>query len=249
MICFLIASLTKHQSWISTPWLIRNYYYYDGIVVISTKYLDLRKKANTFSSSQNFRENYTEADFMKQSMGSGNINFTIKDSTKIISERERKLIKQGLNLNSRSLGEVEAVLNDIYPPSTFWAKRWFMFKQLWRPTKFRGDFFPYPGGSYNVWSLKHNLINLIFYGVLLPFMLVGIVTLFRKRRKELIFFAIPIIAQTIIHTFIWSRERYRHPIDTFIIILAVYGFVTILNFIQEKRKSNEKRSLHTNTYL
>ena len=50
------------------PWTLRNYFYFDGLVIVSPKYLDFRKK-NTFNSQDEFKANYTVKDFMLSSIG------------------------------------------------------------------------------------------------------------------------------------------------------------------------------------
>lgn len=210
------------------PWTLRNYIAYDGFVLIGSKNLDFR---NNHKKSMN--EN-----FMKESFKVGQASESIHDN--IITEDERKLIKQGLNPKNRSKDEIIAVKNDIYPPSGYWERRLYMLIQFWRPTKFKGDFFPYPSGKFNKWSFRHNVSNILCYGSLLPFMIIGIFVLIRSRNKDVVFLIFPPLMQALFHMLVWSRERYRHPIDAFIIILGVYGLYLGLKLLKKsflKRKA------------
>ena len=73
------------------PWGIRNYIVYDGLVIISPKYLDFRTH-NTYKDLNDFQENYSVQDFMKSSLGFWNQAYTIKGEDIIISESERRLM-------------------------------------------------------------------------------------------------------------------------------------------------------------
>ena len=71
------------------------------------------------------------------------------------------------------------------------------------------------------------------YGILLPFLVLSVFLMFRYRDKHLIFLFLPVAFQSLIHIFSWSRERYRHPVDSLIIILAMWA--VILTFQQVRK--------------
>ncbi len=217
-----------------TPWTLRNYYYFDGLVIISPKYLDFRNNIE-FDNAQSFKHEYNAKSFMKSSIGFGDPNFTIKSSKDIIYNNERSLILQGQNPHGRSDKEIQAVIDGKRPANDFISKRIWMFKQFWRVTNFHGDFFPYPSGVFNIWSLNHNMSNIMLYGSLLPFFIISLVYNFQKRKLISKYFLYVIMTQTLIHTFIWSRERYRHPIDALIIILGVHGMFLTYNYLKKIR--------------
>ena len=218
-------------SLLMAPWAIRNYFYFDGIVIISPKYLDFRSNTQ-FEDQQQFKDEYTTKSFMKSSFGFGNPNFTIKSSKDIIYDNERKMILKGENPQNRSQKEVQAIIDGKLPANDFLSKRVWMFKQFWRVTNFSGDFFPYPSGVFNIWSLKHNFSNILLYGSLLPFFIFSLVSNFSKRRLIFNYSLSILIMQTLIHTFVWSRERYRHPIDAIIIIFGVHGMFLAYNYLK-----------------
>ena len=95
-----------------------------------------------------------------------------------------------------------------------------------------------PGGVFIKWSLRHNIVTIASYGLLLPFALIGIVSLAKKRDKILWFFILPIFFHTLVHTLIWGETRYRLPIDMFLIISAGYG----VSLTQKKYQISPRRN-------
>lgn len=195
------------------PWTIRNYIAYGGFVLINTRTFDLRG-----SHEKNPRMD----DFLKYNVLSfGNITWTFNKNYP--TEEERELIKQGLNPNNRPQQEIDAIRNDVYPASTFLQRKWFQLKEFWRAWRFKSEYRPFPDNRFVYWSLKHNAISILFYGLLLPFMFYGIVDLFIRKKKLVWFLVFPLCIQTLLHVLQWAKTRYRNPIDVFIIILACYG--------------------------
>ena len=208
------------------PWAIRNYIAYDGFVLINTRTLDLRPDDQRSSVFYNRISNNV-------------LNFRVINETnnkKYPTEEERNLIKQGLNPTGRTADEIEAVLNDVYPASTFFKRKLYWLIELWRPARFSADYFPFPDARFQgKWSLRHNLSNILCYGILLPFMLIGVYYLIRQKNKISIFLIFPILIQTLLHVLQWGLYRYRVPIDAFIIILASFGFFSMYNMLKERR--------------
>lgn len=207
------------------PWLIRNYIAYDGPVIINSR-LDFRGKEKMIKSS----------DFLTRSSFDSTVSRSVHGNA--ITPEERELIKQGLNPRQRSAGEIDAVMRDVYPAAGFWERRLAMLMEFWRVTKFRGHFLPNPSARFEQWSLRHNLLNLLCYGILLPFFLGAVVWLIRRRHKYILYILFPVVFQALLHTFVWSRERYRHPVDMFIIIIGVYGLYSAGVFIQGSIKKH-----------
>ncbi|MCF8297295.1 MAG: glycosyltransferase family 39 protein [Saprospiraceae bacterium] len=221
----------------SLPWLIRNYIAYDGLVVISSVYLDFRSNHSRHAQS-----------FMEDSINLSSTENSVH-SAKIITNEERLLIKKGLNPRNRSLAEIEAVLEDIYPPSNYLERRLFMLGEFFRVTKFEGNFFPYPSGKFDVWSNKHNLANIFSYGIVLIFTVLALMYLVIKRKWQYLYFIIPIIIQAILHTFVWSRERYRHPIEFLFIIYASFGIYIIYRMLLSRIKKKPFDIKYTPFYV
>lgn len=74
------------------------------------------------------------------------------------------------------------------------------------------------------WSLRHNLISLATYGVLLPFMLAGFVFAVRRRHREALILSGSIIAYALFRGFMTGDDRFRLTIEPLIILTAIYGF-------------------------
>ena len=110
-----------------------------------------------------------------------------------------------------------------------------MFVEFFSPINL-GRFSPYPSGDYLINSTRHNLANLLNYGILLPFFLLGIVLLIIRKRREVWLLLIPILFHTTFHVFSWARERYRFVIDTLIIMLAMYAVIWLYQKIVKSIK-------------
>lgn len=200
------------------PWTIRNYIAYDGFVLINTRTLDARQKNVSMRTKQ-----------LRTAM------ITETENKDYPSEQERTLIKRGQNPNNRTLEEIEIIKKDIYPASTFFQRKLYWLVELWRPARFTADYFPFPGARFQkTWSFRHNVSGILCYGTLLPFMFVGIYFLIKERNNVWVFLTFPIVVNTLLHILQWGRERYRIPIDAFIIILACYGMVVAYEFVRTR---------------
>jgi len=208
----------KDYSWVLAmlilllvPWTIRNYIAYDGFVLINTRTIDARQKSLSMRTKQ------LSVAMVKQTE---NKNYP--------SEQERALIKKGQNPNNRLPEEIAIIKKDVYPASTFLGRKLYRFKEMWIPFRTWSDYEPFPGADFRgPWSLRHNISSLIFYGTLIPFFFVGISHLFKTRNKAVWFLLFPIAIQALLHFLMWGRDRYRMPIDAFIIILGCYGISAI----------------------
>jgi hypothetical protein len=194
------------------PWTIRNWITYDRFILIDAYTTDLYLENNFFY-------------YVAKDLGL----FKSTDPRRIVSdsgptEEERKLVKQGMNPAQRSEDELEVIREDIYPATSQIKRMWYYTIELWRPLRLSADYYPYPYATFNgKWSLRHNMFSLIFYGILLPFMLIGFYFLFKEKNRARFFLLFPILIQTLLHSLSWGIYRYRVPVDAFIIIIAFYG--------------------------
>ena len=208
----------------SLPWLIRNIIVYDKIVIINTR---------TYQHDINHKNIDYEDNTAKKSLLFGTIKELNND--KGLSEEEANQILKGENRKNREIDFINAVKKGKRPAETYWERRWFMLKQFWRVTNFDGDFFPMPSGKFNIWSLRHNMANILYYGMALLFSILGFSRLVLEKNKiALLYTTYPLLIDSLLHTLIWSRERYRLPFDAFIIILAGYGFYYLYIIIKNK---------------
>jgi hypothetical protein len=209
------------------PWSIRNYIAYDAFVLINTRTLDLRPQIDRNDTFEKRLENNV--------FNLGSIT-NVEISNEYPSNEERLLIKKGFNPNVRSDEELQAIRQDIYPDSTFLSRKLYWLKEFWRSARFKAEYFPFPDARFKgMWSLKHNVSSILCYGLLLPFAVVGLFVMYSEKNRALLFLAFPIVIQTLLHMLQWSRDRYRMPIDSFIIIIAVYGMFWCLDKYNERK--------------
>ena len=219
----------KNYSWVLAmlilllvPWSMRNYIAYDGFVLINTRTLDARQKNISMRTKQLSAEIVTQT-----------------ENKDYPSEQERILIKKGQNPNKRTPEEIAIIKKDVYPDSTFLGRKLYKLKEMWVPFRTWSDYEPFPGAKFRKpWSLRHNLSSLIFYGTLIPFFFMGIFYLFKTRNKAVWFLLFPIAIQALLHFLMWGKDRYRMPIDAFIVILGCYGMVVIYDLIRSRRIPN-----------
>jgi 4-amino-4-deoxy-L-arabinose transferase-like glycosyltransferase len=200
------------------PWLIRNFKVYNRPVILTertTKFTD-----QLFGYTKKTKEK------------------SLKEKVKITQLKEAtRLIREGKEVPfyvPRLENLKKAVKLGYIPHPYNRLERWYAeFKELWRPVRFSGGFV---GNGYRfegpAWSLKHNLSVGITYGLLLPFFILGMVSILRNKNKKGIFIIILIVIHTIIHVVMaHARNRYRIPVDSLIITTAFFGLHQLyLNF-------------------
>jgi 4-amino-4-deoxy-L-arabinose transferase-like glycosyltransferase len=73
------------------------------------------------------------------------------------------------------------------------------------------------------WSLRHNLIFLLTYGILLPWMLLGMIFALRRRHRTMLILTGSIVGYALFRGFMTGDDRFRLTIEPLIILLAMYG--------------------------
>jgi 4-amino-4-deoxy-L-arabinose transferase-like glycosyltransferase len=192
------------------PWLIRNFNVYNRVVILAVR----------------------TAKFTDRILGYDYEGKKLKDEKKRdleLWEKATKLLLEGkeVTFHVKHLKGLKRAIKLGYVPYKFsLIERWIAeFKELWRPILLKGGFI---GDGYRFkgpsWSLKHNLSVGLSYGVLLPFFIIGILFILKNKNKYCIFILLIIVIHTCIHVVVaFARNRYRIPIDAFIIIIAFYG--------------------------
>ena len=196
------------------PWLIRNYIVYDNRVVILTE------------NTSRFTDKILGYDPLLSYYGKKKKKYAqfkwdeswIDD---ILSGKEIP------GLKGKRLRRLKPGLQKGYIPHKFntFEKLKSNFIELWKPVQLKAG---YKGSGFHFndgpWSLKHNMTVGLSYGLLLPFFLLGsFFLIFRYRNKYGVFLLVIISIHTLIHILISGKERYRIPIDPFIILIALYG--------------------------
>ncbi|MBN1274311.1 MAG: glycosyltransferase family 39 protein [Candidatus Aminicenantes bacterium] len=214
---FILVSLA-----LLVPWQVRNFITYDGFVLINTRTLDLSPKKGTLKAEGWIARKIL---FLGPITECGPDRENRPENRRYPSEEERVLIKAGFNPKNRLEAEVKAIRKNVYPATTFLGRKWYNFKEFWRPLRFKGDYRPCPDCRFVAWNFWHNLIFIVWYGILLPFMIVAVVKLIRVKNRNVWFLLFPLIVQNLLHVLQWAWTRYRNPVDCFIIILAGFGVV------------------------
>jgi len=205
---------------IMTPWLIRNYAVYDQVVILTERTTkitsifwggDLTKtfKKDTGSTTENV---VSLQDLPNKNSLQNNHELALKDHSNTEKRAEGKPYKFG--------------------PKEKYLKAMINF---WRPTYFKTIYIN-DGLREQHWSIFHNLTSILFYGIFLPFYLAGILYLIIRNRNILLLFiaSIPIIHMLIHVGLVHVLERYRSPVDCFVVIIAVYFLQIIISRIKPK---------------
>lgn len=110
-----------------------------------------------------------------------------------------------------------------------YEKYWKAFVHYWQPVYHRMEFIQY-GFRPVKWTLAHNLVSVLFYGIFLPFYLAALLlALWKKDWLILLLGAIPLL-HSLLHTaLIWPLERYRLPLNFIIVLLALWTVNCIFN--------------------
>jgi len=162
----------------------------------------------------------------------------------VLTEEQIQEIADGASTHGRNPAEVEQIRNGDVPHRFSLPERWWAsFNELWRPCKFRGAYMA-NGFRYQIWSLRHNLISLALYGSLLPFFLYGLITLVKRKRVEGYVLGIIVCTYTAIHVFfLWSITRYRLPLDSLVIVLAMLGLCDLAGKLRHHEGELHNRRL------
>ena len=207
------------------PWFIRNYIVYGNRVVILTE------------RTARFTDKIFGYDPLLSHYGSKNKKYAeFKWDESLIDDILAGRDVTGLK--GKRYRSLQEGLRQGYIPSEFNTfERWKSnFIEQWRPCRFKAGYIKsgitFVGGS---WSLKHNITVGLSYGLLLPFFLLGGFLIIKYNNKYGIFLLVIILVNTFIHVVITGKERYRIPIDPYIIIVAFYGIYQI--YLKFKSKS------------
>jgi len=203
---------------LSIPWVVRNYATYDDFLLISTCHF--KPGINII---EGFRHRGAGIQLPDQIRPSGDPEFP--------REKERRLVKKGLNPNNRSPQELYAIKKDVYPICAYWEKRWFFLKMMWRPFLLHGIYDVGPG--FRIRTLRHNIASTVCFGLLLPFALVAAIRLIiTKNRAACLLLLLPIFLHTLIHVFARGEIKYRIPTDSFLIMLGSYGIALSCTYLK-----------------
>jgi 4-amino-4-deoxy-L-arabinose transferase-like glycosyltransferase len=73
------------------------------------------------------------------------------------------------------------------------------------------------------WSLRHNLVSIVSYGILLPFALAGLVIGWGRRHRTVLVLSGAVVVVWLIAAHFGGAERARLPAEPLLILLGLYG--------------------------
>ncbi len=101
-------------------------------------------------------------------------------------------------------------------------KYWKAFAHYWKPAYFNLTYIQY-GFRPIKWSLPHNITGLLFFGIFLPFYLVGLIYSLIKRNWPIAISGMLPLLHSLLHTImVWPLERYRLPLDSLVVLVALW---------------------------
>lgn len=174
------------------PWGIRNYNTFNQVVILTPR--------TTAFTSGLWGDNLAET-------ASHFSNEVAKQ--KLIARSHDRAIQFGIQhgISPREYGHMEA--------------RARAFINFWQPTYFKPTFIQY-GFRPVIWSLAHNIAGLIFYGIFLPFYLIGLARLIKEKHYIGLFIAFIPIIHSLLHAYmVWPLERYRSPVSFIIVMVGL----------------------------
>lgn len=187
------------------PWGIRNYKVFDQLVILTPR--------TTVFTSKLWGENLA-----------GHASHITEDKTRrqIMVKRHTKAMEFGKEhgINPEEYEEIEVKAR--------------AFKNFWQPTYFKPTFIQY-GYRPMKWSLRHNMASLLFYGIFLPFYIIGLFMIYRRKLYLPLFIgAIPII-HSLLHAYmVWPLERYRTPVTFIVVMIGIWTILELYHLLKSR---------------
>jgi len=91
------------------------------------------------------------------------------------------------------------------------------------------------------WSTRHNVINLINFGILLPFLIAGCVLGRQRRNLSALALMGGMTVWWIVRGFVGANERARLPVEPLVILLAFYAAMQLLSRMRTRAPEAESR--------
>lgn len=207
------------------PWTIRNYSVYGQVVILTER---TTKVTALFWGK----------DLSKQTNSKVLIG-KIEDINSYVDSIKNGIIP--LALDSTTVETIKWGITNNLVPHKFDSKEKYCNAVInfWKPTYFNPTYIN-DGFRKQQWSLGHNLLSLLFYGIFLPFYFIALLYILIKKEDLVLYViaTIPII-QMIIHVgLVHVLERYRNPIDCFVVIIALWFLI----FLSKKMVNYYRRN-------
>jgi hypothetical protein len=106
------------------------------------------------------------------------------------------------------------------------------FINFWQPAYFTPTFIQY-GFRPQYWSVRHNVASLLFYGIFLPFYILGMIMLYKRKMYIALYIAAIPVIHSILHAYmVWPLERYRSPVTFIVVMIGIYGMLDLCQIIK-----------------
>lgn len=195
----------------SLPWAIRNYQVYERPILITERFqspIDARLGYKTEILERQKYFKYEQEMFLDSLLNGMN---PVVDMGR--KRAMKKAVEDGLVPHNYSVLE----------------KLKYNTLGYWSPIRTDGILL---GSGWKYKGSRSTIVNIFYtlnFGILLPFMIVGLFLTIKKRKLVLIILSSILFIHYLMHVFIiFPSGRYRHPVDFIIIILAVLGLSYII---------------------
>ncbi len=208
------------------PWTIRNYMVYRKIVLLSTRterYVDYILPFNDKIKVRNIIREHSKW-YLNSDQIDSVINGLKTDFTSYLSIDESQI-------QAMRKGNVPREYSGL-------ERRWNALIDMFQPVQLTER---YTGDGYRFekkWSLEHNLASCLTYGLLLPFLIIGFIFLYKADKRIFLFFILLLAWHAFLHVIVFAgaRDRYRLPVDFVIIITGTSGMFFITKYFLRKLK-------------
>jgi 4-amino-4-deoxy-L-arabinose transferase-like glycosyltransferase len=82
------------------------------------------------------------------------------------------------------------------------------------------------------WSLRHNAVNIVNFGLLLPFAALGVILAFLRRHRTVLILTMIVVAHYLTRAFFGAEETSRLVDEPLITLIAVYGASALVRRIR-----------------
>lgn len=114
-------------------------------------------------------------------------------------------------------------------------------REFWRAARFQ----PSPGDPARgippepAWSLRHNVVSILNYGVLLPFLVAGLIFAVKRRHRAALVLGSMVVSYAVMRGFIGTASDYsRLFVEPLIILVALYGVKELLEWRRMAGEAN-----------
>lgn len=89
------------------------------------------------------------------------------------------------------------------------------------------------------WSLRHNLVSILNFGLVFPFFVVGLVFAVLNKNRTGLMLALTVAGYFLIRSYLGGDERVRVPVDPLIILIAFYGVMALIRLRFPKKTPSD----------